>query len=74
MGGEVNRHANWKTIEPESREFVTIVNYVHEGFYIANWLTEAYTGLSMSLSAANRWDRVSKRPSSSITKGDLYDD
>jgi hypothetical protein len=31
MGKEVKRHANWKTIEEESREFVTIVNYVREG-------------------------------------------
>ncbi len=31
MGGEIKRHANWKTIEAESSEFVTIVNHVAGG-------------------------------------------
>jgi hypothetical protein len=30
MGGEVNRHINWKTVEAESREFA-LVNNVPDG-------------------------------------------
>ncbi len=31
MGGRVEGHANWKTIEEESRKLVTIAKYVAQG-------------------------------------------